>query len=50
MANHGTHALDGLRADHVVTTGSCTGTIFVEPGTHIAATFPGLGAIEIEIS
>jgi 2-keto-4-pentenoate hydratase len=50
MANHGTHALCGLRAGHVVTTGPCTGTIFVEPGTHIAAAFPGLGAIEIEIS
>ena len=50
MANHGTHALGGLRAGHVVTTGPCTGTIFVEPGTHIAAAFPGLGAIEIEIS
>ena len=50
MANHGTHALGGLRAGQVVTTGSCTGTIFVEPGTHIAAAFPGLGAIEIEIS
>src|SRR3954468_5748832 len=50
MANHGTHALGGLRAGQVVTTGSCTGTIFVESGTHIAAAFPGLGAIEIEIS
>src|SRR4051794_33143486 len=50
LANHGTHAFGGLRAGHVVTTGSCTGTIFVEPGTHIAAAFPGLGAIEIEIS
>jgi 2-keto-4-pentenoate hydratase len=50
MANHGTHTLGGLRAGHVVTTGSCTGTIFVQPGTRIAAAFPGLGAIELEIS
>jgi 2-keto-4-pentenoate hydratase len=50
MANHGTHPLGGLRAGHVVTTGSCTGTIFVEPRAHIAAAFPGLGTIQLDIS
>jgi len=50
MANHGTHARGGLRAGQVVTTGSCTGTIFVEPGAHIAAAFPGLGALALEIA
>jgi 2-keto-4-pentenoate hydratase len=50
MANHGTHSLGGLRAGHVVTTGSCTGTMFVEPGTHIVAALPGLGTLELEIS
>ena len=50
MANHGTQAHGGLRVGQVVTTGSCTGTIFVEPGAHIAAAFPGLGAIELEIA
>jgi 2-keto-4-pentenoate hydratase len=50
MANHGTHAHGGLRAGQVVTTGSCTGTIFVEPGAHVSAVFPGLGAIDLTIS
>jgi len=50
MANHGAHAHGGLRAGHLVTTGSCTGTIFVEPGAHVSAVFPGLGAIDLTIS
>jgi len=50
MANKGAHSLGGLRAGHMVTTGSCTGTIFVERGAHAMAAFPGLGTISIEIS
>jgi len=47
LANQGSHGLGGLKAGQVITTGSCTGTIFVEAGTRIVATFPGLGTIEV---
>jgi 2-keto-4-pentenoate hydratase len=49
LANHGARSLGGLRAGQVVTTGSCTGTIFVEGSTRVSADFPGLGAIELDI-
>jgi 2-keto-4-pentenoate hydratase len=50
LANHGSRSLGGLRAGQVVTTGSCTGTIFVRPGTRARAAFAGLGSIEIDIA
>lgn len=50
LANHGSQPLGGLRAGQVVTTGSCTGTIFVAPGTRVRAEFANLGRIEIEIA
>jgi 2-keto-4-pentenoate hydratase len=49
LANSGTHTLGGLRAGQVVTTGSCTGTIFVQPGARIRAEFPGLGSNALTI-
>jgi 2-keto-4-pentenoate hydratase len=49
LANEGSHSLGGVRAGQVVTTGSCTGTIFVDPGTSARATFSGLGTLEIKI-
>jgi len=36
-------SLGGLRAGQWVTTGSCTGTALVAPGTEVVADFPGLG-------
>jgi 2-keto-4-pentenoate hydratase len=50
LANRGAHSLGGLRAGHMVTTGSCTGTIFVAPGARVTAAFPGLGTIALDIS
>jgi 2-keto-4-pentenoate hydratase len=50
LVNEGSHSLGGVRAGHVVTTGSCTGTIFVDPGTSARATFQGLGKLEIKMS
>jgi 2-keto-4-pentenoate hydratase len=50
MANHGARSLGGLRAGQIVTTGSCSGTDFVEPGTRVRAEFPGIGSIQIEIA
>lgn len=45
----GTH----LRAGEVVTTGSCTGLIFANPGTpeplRISATFEGLGGVSLDL-
>jgi 2-keto-4-pentenoate hydratase len=49
MANRGTHSLGGLKAGQAITTGSCTGTIFVEPSTSVRAEFPGIGTIEVYI-
>jgi 2-keto-4-pentenoate hydratase len=50
LANRGAHSFGGLRTGQLVTTGSCTGTIFVAPGTSIRAEFPGIGSIDVEIS
>jgi 2-keto-4-pentenoate hydratase len=50
LANGGAHSLGGLRAGQIVTTGSCSGTIFVKPGAHIHASFPGLGSINLTIA
>src|ERR1700747_2999048 len=50
LVNEGSHSLGGVRAGQVVTTGSRTGTIFVNPGTSARATFPELGTVEIKIS
>ena len=38
----------GLRAGQIVTAGTYTGLEFVRPGQRVAATFPGLGAAEVE--
>jgi 2-keto-4-pentenoate hydratase len=43
LANEGARSLGGLRAGQWVTTGSCTGTVMVAPGTGVAVEFPGLG-------
>ena len=49
LANEGSHTLGGVRAGQAVTTGSCTGTIFVSPGASMRATFPGLGSLDLTI-
>ena len=41
----GTH----LRAGEVVTTGSCTGLLFVKPGAVVTATFEGLGTASLDL-
>lgn len=47
LANHLTTRCGGLRAGQIVTTGSCTGLLFVEPNTQVKAIFPGLGKVEL---
>ena len=49
LANEGSHSLGGIRAGQVVTTGSCTGTIFVTSGAVTRAAFEGLETLEIKI-
>lgn len=49
LANVGARPFGGLHAGDTVTTGSCTGTIFVEPGSRSVAAFPGLGTIELTV-
>jgi 2-keto-4-pentenoate hydratase len=50
MANHGARSQGGLRAGQIVTTGSCSGTDFVQRGTRVRAEFPGIGGIAIQIA
>jgi len=49
LANAGAHSLGGLRAGQWVTTGACTGTLLVAPGTQVVAEFPGLGRAQLHI-
>lgn len=49
LANEGARSLGGLRAGHWVTTGSCTGTVMVAPGTVVVAELSGLGRAEVQL-
>ena len=49
LANVGARALGGIAAGQIVTTGSCTGTIFAKPGVSATATFPGLGSVSVTV-
>lgn len=43
LANHLAGTREGLQAGAIVTSGSCTGLIWVDPGARIVARFPGIG-------
>jgi 2-keto-4-pentenoate hydratase len=49
LANSGSRGAGGLRAGSVVTTGSLTGVIFVNPPVSLAAELPGLGTVRITV-
>ncbi len=49
MANAGTREAGGIRAGQVITTGSCSGTDWVEPGIDARAEFEGVGAVAASI-
>jgi 2-keto-4-pentenoate hydratase len=49
LANVGTREFGGLRAGDTVTTGSCTGTIFIEPGSRVVAAYARMGTIELTV-
>ncbi|MBP2297715.1 2-keto-4-pentenoate hydratase [Azospirillum picis] len=50
LANAGARPFGGLHAGDTVTTGSCTGTIFIAPGSRAVADFPGLGRIALTVA
>jgi len=49
LASEGARPFGGLYAGARATTGSCTGTIFVQPGSRAVASFAGLGTIALTI-
>ncbi|TBW36133.1 2-keto-4-pentenoate hydratase [Siculibacillus lacustris] len=49
MADEGARSFGGLKAGDTVTTGSCTGTLFIEAGAVAIATYPGLGTITLRL-
>jgi 2-keto-4-pentenoate hydratase len=50
LTNWGSRDWGGLRGGQVITTGSCTGTIFARPGTRVEARFGGLGQVAIALT
>jgi 2-keto-4-pentenoate hydratase len=50
LANKGAHSLGGIKAGDEITTGSCTGTIFVEGPCRVVAEFPGVGRAVLDIT
>lgn len=49
LANHVAVRAGGLKQGQFVTTGSCTGMLFVDGGEELRADFPGLGFVEMSI-
>ena len=49
LANIGSRSLGGLHAGQFVTTGSCTGTIFVKSAAQVTIEFQRLGAMTLAI-
>jgi 2-keto-4-pentenoate hydratase len=47
LANHLTGRCGGLKAGQIVTTGSCVGMPFAQPGDTARASFDGLGAVQV---
>jgi len=47
LANHLTGRDGGLKAGQIVTTGSCVGMPFAQPGDTAVATFDGLGTVRV---
>ncbi|MBL26288.1 MAG: hydratase [Rhodospirillaceae bacterium] len=50
LANHLSVRKIGLKADDVVTTGTCLGIHFVEPGAELLADFGDLGTVELRFT
>ena len=50
LANHLARRGTGLQRGDVITTGSCTGMRFVEPGSRVRAEFPGVGTAQVHFT
>lgn len=50
LANVGSRPFGGLRAGDTVTTGSCTGTIFIKSGARCVARYEGFGSIALTVA
>jgi 2-keto-4-pentenoate hydratase len=50
LVNHCVRHRGGLRAGTLITTGSCTGMIFVDPGVTVDVEFAGLGSARVHFS
>lgn len=48
LANHCATRCGGLRAGDIVTTGTYTGLVLVQPGDEVAVEFPGLGEARVQ--
>ena len=49
LANHAAQRCGGLRRGQAITTGSWTGLRFVRPGARVAARFPGIGEVAVDL-
>lgn len=47
LVNHACERKGALKADALVTTGTCTGIVFADPGDEIVASFKGMGEVRI---
>lgn len=50
LANHASRRKIGIAAGSIVTTGSTTGTVFVDHGADVTATFPAIGAVHAHLA
>jgi len=50
LVNHAANDRSGLKAGAIVTTGTCTGILFCEPGALIVADFKNMGRVEVDFS
>jgi 2-keto-4-pentenoate hydratase len=46
-ANHCAYRARPFKAGDIITTGTYTGILFVEPGAEVVVDFPGIGAVEV---
>jgi 2-keto-4-pentenoate hydratase len=50
LANHLAATRSGLGFGDIVTTGSCSGLLWVQPGQHVVARFPGIGEASVRFT
>ena len=50
LVNHCAQQCGGLKAGDIVTTGTHTGLVFVQPGDTVSVLFPGVGAVHVSFA